>query len=337
MTAPAVRLSGLGVAYGPVAALSDVYLEVGNGEVMALLGSSGSGKTTLLSTIAGFLQPASGMVEIGGREVAGPRTWVEPEDRRVGLVFQGAALWPHLTVLETVAYPVRRSGRSKAAAQQEAGVLLERLGLSALADRLPAQLSGGEQQRVGLARALARDPAVFCFDEPTAHLDTHLRAVALEEISRRRAALGAAGLYATHNAAEALAIADRVAVLRVGHLVQVGTPREVYDQPVDAETAMLTGPASFLDTTAGRLLVRPDWVTFGGEVSGRIDSVRYRGPSTDHAVSVDGGALLVSSPGPPFLRAGDLVGLTITRTWALPPAAGALPPREARLTAVTDA
>jgi ABC-type Fe3+/spermidine/putrescine transport system ATPase subunit len=328
MTVPAVRVTGLGVSYGPVAALTDVDLEVGDGEVMALLGSSGSGKTTLLSTVAGFLQPVRGTVVIGGREVAGPTTWVEPEARRVGLVFQGAALWPHLTVLATVAYPIRRSGRSKAAAAHEAGVLLERLGLSVLADRLPAQLSGGEQQRVGLARALARDPAVFCFDEPTAHLDTHLRSVVLEEITRRRAALGAAGLYATHNATEALAIADRVAVLRSGRLVQVGTPREVYDQPVDAETARLTGPAAFLDTGTGRLLVRPDWVAFGGEVSGRIESVRYRGPYTDHTVNVDGGDLLVSTPGPSGRRPGDLVDVTISRTWALPPAPGARTLRE---------
>ncbi len=326
--APALRLSGLSVAYGEVNVLAALDLELGAGEVMALLGSSGSGKTTLLHTVAGFIEPGSGVVTIGDRVVTGPGHWVAPEDRRVGLVFQGAALWPHLSVLDTVAYPLRRRGTSKAHARKEAGALLERLGLSPLANRLPAQLSGGEQQRVGLARALARDPALFLFDEPTAHLDTHLRSVVLEEIARRREALGAAALYATHNAAEALAIADRIAVLRRGRLVQVGTPQELYGRPVDVETARLTGPASFLDASAlpgpvvgaarGQVLIRPDWVRLEGDLEGVVETVRYRGPHTDHVISVPGGRLLATSPGPPRLRAGESVGVTVTQCWPIP-------------------
>ena len=361
MTIPALRLSGLSVTYDGVVALTGVDLDVGPGEVIALLGSSGSGKTTLLHTVAGFIEPDSGVVAIGDRVVAGAGRWVAPEDRRVGLVFQGAALWPHLTVLDTVAYPIRRRGLPKGAARREAAGLLERLGLSALADRLPAQLSGGEQQRVGLARALARDPALFLFDEPTAHLDTHLRSVVLEEIARRREALGAAALYATHNAAEALAVADRIAVLRAGRLVQIATPQEVYAQPVDVETARLTGPASFLDTAAldtaaldgwasdapvggvvgvrghETVLVRPDWVRFGGDLPGRVESVRYRGPSSDHVVSVRGGRLLVSTPGPPRRGVGEVVGLTVTQTWSMASPDGASRLTAARETAATDA
>ena len=361
MTIPALRLSGLCVTYDGVVALTGVDLDAWPGEVIALLGSSGSGKTTLLHTVAGFIEPDSGVVAIGDRVVAGAGGWVAPEDRRVGLVFQGAALWPHLTVLDTVAYPIRRRGLPKGAARREAAGLLERLGLSPLADRRPAQLSGGEQQRVGLARALARDPALFLFDEPTAHLDTHLRSVVLEEIARRREALGAAALYATHNAAEALAIADRIAVLRAGRLVQVGTPQEVYAQPVDAETARLTGPASLLDAAAlgaaaldgwaidapvggvvgvrghETVLVRPDWVRFGGDLPGRVESVRYRGPSTDHVVSVRGGRLLVSSPGPPRRGVGEVVGLTITQTWSMPSLDGTGRLTAVRETAATDA
>jgi len=324
VTTSALRLHGLGVSYGPVAALAGLDLEVGDGEVMALLGSSGSGKSTLLHTVAGFIEPESGLVAIGERVVAGPGVWVAPEDRRVGLVFQGAALWPHLTVLDTVAYPIRRRGSAKAHARREAAALLERLGLSALMDRLPAQLSGGEQQRVGLARALARDPALFLFDEPTAHLDTHLRAVVLEEIARRREALGAAALYATHN-----------------------------------ETARLTGPAAFVDEAAlsgqltdvlpgpftepvngptGRLLlVRPDWVRLDGDLPGRVESVRYRGPHTDHVVSLQGGRLLVSSPGPPRRRPGDPVGVTVTRAWPMPGRDGSGHHQAQREKAPTDA
>lgn len=327
-TTSALRIGDLFVSHGKVSVLSGLDLEVGAGEVIALLGSSGSGKTTLLHTVAGFIQPDSGVVSIGDQVVAGQGRWVAPEERHVGLVFQGAALWPHLTVLDTVAYPLRRGGASKTQSRQKAGALLERLGLLTLADRFPAQLSGGEQQRVGLARALARNPVLFLFDEPTAHLDTHLRSVVLEEIARRRAALGAAALYATHNAAEALAIADRIAVLRQGRLVQVGTPRELYTQPVDAEAARLTGPASFLDASAlarpaagaadGQVLVRPDWVRLDGDLPGRIETVRYRGPHTDHVVSVPGGHLLATSPGPPRLRAGDPVGVTVTHCWPMP-------------------
>ncbi len=327
-TACALRLGDLSVSYGQVGVLVGLDLELGAGQVMALLGSSGSGKTTLLHTVAGFIEPDSGVVTIGDQVVAGPGRWVAPEERRVGLVFQGAALWPHLTVLDTVAYPLRRRGTSKTQSRHEAGALLERLGLLDLADRFAAQLSGGEQQRVGLARALARDPALFLFDEPTAHLDTHLRSVVLEEITRRRAALGAAALYATHNAAEALAIADRVAVLRCGRLVQVGTPRELYEQPIDVETARLTGPASFVDASTfarpvaraahGQVLVRPDWVRLDGDMPGRVETVRYRGPHTDHVISVLGGHLLATSPGPPRLSAGEPVGVTVTQCWPMP-------------------
>ena len=239
-TPPAVTCRGLSVSYGDVPALTDVDLEVGRGQVLALLGASGSGKTTLLHTLAGFIRPSAGEVRMAGEVVAGPQSWVAPEHREVGLVFQGAALWPHLNVLDTVAYPIRRRGSSRTAARASALVLLERVGLTALAERLPAELSGGEQQRVGLARALARDPALFLFDEPTAHLDPHLRGVVLEEIARRRQALGAAAVYATHDATEALAVADRVAVLAAGKVVQVGTPEQVYECPVDLDVARLT-------------------------------------------------------------------------------------------------
>jgi iron(III) transport system ATP-binding protein len=253
--------------------------------VLALLGASGSGKTTLLHTLAGFIRPTDGEVCLAGEVVAGEDRWVAPEHREVGLVFQGAPLWPHMTVLDTVAYPIRRRGRSRGEARKLAEVLLAQFGLMVLADRLPTQLSGGEQQRVGLARALSRDPALFLFDEPTAHLDPHLRGVVLEEIARRSQALGASAVYATHDATEALAVADLVAVLRAGRVVQVGTPGEVYECPVDLETARLTGPVSLLQRGAATgteglgqaRLVRPDWVAFGGDVPGTVTYVRYAG------------------------------------------------------------
>ena len=321
----ALSCQGLCVSYGSVPALTGVELQVGQGQVLALLGASGSGKTTLLHTLAGFIRPTRGHVLLAGEVVAGEGTWVAPEHREVGLVFQGAALWPHMTVLDTVAYPIRRRGRSKAEAQQRAEVLLQQFGLTELADRLPAQLSGGEQQRVGLARALSRDPALFLFDEPTAHLDPHLRGVVLEEIARRRHALGAAAVYATHDATEALAVADLVAVLRAGRVVQVGTPGEVYERPVDLDVARLTGPVSVLEAgpaigpepSRQTRLVRPDWVTFGGDTQGTVVHVRYRGPHTEYAVHVAGGTLLVRETGRTARDPGAAVSLSIHRTWPL--------------------
>ena len=214
-TPNAVACAGLSVGHGrPV--LAGLDLAVGPGETLALLGSSGSGKTTLLNAIAGFAAPLAGQIWLAGELVSGPGRLMPPERRRVGMVFQDHALWPHLSVLDTVAYPLRRSGASRAAARRDAQAILEQMGLGPLAGRRPGQLSGGEQQRVGLARALAAAPGLYLFDEPTAHLDANLRAQILDEVARRRAADGAAAIYATHDATEALAIADRVAVLHSG-------------------------------------------------------------------------------------------------------------------------
>ena len=214
------------------------------------------------------------------------------------MVFQDHALWPNLSVLNTVAYPLRRAGAAKAAARAAAQAILAQMNLAPLAERRPGQLSGGEQQRVGLARALACEPALYLFDEPTAHLDASLRAAILEEVARRRAADGAAAIYATHDAAEALAIADRVAVLHSGRLAQAGPPADVYAEPDDLAVARLTGPVSVLQApvraaaanrytidvgdaqatvpagsapgadpaAAPAILVRPDWARLAGPV-----------------------------------------------------------------------
>ncbi len=242
----AVACAGLSVGYGRPA-LAGLDLAVTPGETLALLGSSGSGKTTLLNAIAGFAAPLAGRIWLAGELVSGPGRLMPPERRRIGMVFQDHALWPHLSVLDTVAYPLRRSGASRAAARRGAQAILEQMSLGPLAGRRPGQLSGGEQQRVGLARALAAAPGLYLFDEPTAHLDANLRAQILDEVARRRAADGAAAIYATHDATEALAIADRVAVLHSGRLAQAGPPAEVYSAPDDLTVARLTGPVSVLD------------------------------------------------------------------------------------------
>ena len=313
---PVLELDELTVTYGPVTALDRVSLVVRPGEVVVLLGPSGSGKSTLLNAVAGFLAPSAGAVRLRQRVVADASRAEPPERRDVGVVFQSYALWPHLSAVDTVAYPLRRRGRARAEARAEARRILTLLHIGGLADRRPAELSGGEQQRVGLARALARQASLYLFDEPTAHLDTHVRGVFLDELVARRSATGAAALYATHDAEEALGLADRVALLNGGRLVQVGTPQEVYDRPVDLWAAQLTGPTSVLNLPdEGQVLIRPGWAHLGGDRPGRVEAVRFLGPHSDYQLSTDRGRLLVRQPGPPQHVVGAEVTWSLERTW----------------------
>ena len=317
MSGDLLELRHLRVAYGSVVALGPVDLTVAPGEVLALLGPSGSGKSTLLHAVAGFQPPAEGEVWLHGHRVAAPDRAEPPERRDVAVVFQSYALWPHLSALDTVAYPARRRGFDRASARRQALGILERLHINHLARRRPAELSGGEQQRVGLARALAREASLFLFDEPTAHLDTHVRSVFLAELDARRRASGAAAIYATHDAEEALGLADRVALLDAGRVVQVGTPAEVYDQPVDRWAARLTGIASVLSQDGRRLLVRPGWARLGGDRDGTVRAAWFRGPHSDYTVETTHGEVLIRASGRPRHGIGDRVGWSLDHSWDL--------------------
>lgn len=345
---PALRCVGLSVDYPGTRAVDRLDLTVAPGEAVAVLGASGSGKSTLLHAVAGLVSPAEGEIWLAGRRVADPRRSVPPERRAVGLVFQDFALWPHLSALETVAYPLRRAGCRPEPARDRARQLLDQLGVGAFADRRPAELSGGQQQRIGLARALAREPGVFLLDEPTAHLDTHLRSAFQDSVRERRASTGAAVLYATHDAGEALALADRVAVVAAGRLVQLGTPEQLYAEPVDATTALLTGPGAVVAASVARaprgglavdfgtgpvvvegggtddpspssrwVLVRPEWVRVGGPFRSRVVARAFRGPHTDYAVSVGAGRVWLRRPGPPGVRVGEQLRWGLDRAWVI--------------------
>lgn len=332
------------VHYGAVAAVDGLHLTVSRGETVALLGPSGSGKSTAMYAIAGFTPVSKGRISLAGREMSSPRHTTPPEGRPVGLVFQNYALWPHMSAVQNVAYPLRRGGRSKADSLVEAAELLEKVGIGELAGRKPAELSGGQQQRVGLARALARSADLYLFDEPTAHLDSPVRGAVEEEIRRRRSELGAAAVYSTHDSSEALAVADRVAVLREGAIIQTGSPAEIYERPIDEWAARLTGPVATLrgevvgsgagtvevalgDTTtvaganspsvAGSvlLLVRPEWVTPGGPIRGIVDQVSFRGPHTDYVIETAFGTLVSRIEGSPRLAQGERTGWSIERGW----------------------
>jgi iron(III) transport system ATP-binding protein len=321
-----VSARGVVVSYGDASAVRGVDLDVARGETVALLGPSGSGKTTLLYAIAGFLPLAEGHIRLDGRLVGSPQASTPPEQRPVAMVFQHYGLWPHMDALDTVAYPRRRAGEGRSASRAQAKVLLEQMRIPHLAARRPAELSGGEQQRVGLARALARRPAVYLLDEPTAHLDTVLKGELQAELATRMHADGAAAIHATHDVEEALAVADRVVLLRDGAVVQVARPRDIYARPIDDWAARLTGPASFIEDALeamgadgpGRYMVRPDWVRFGGPLAANVEDVRYRGTHTDYRLTTRLGSLLLREPGPARFAVGDRTSCMLQRVWRMP-------------------
>jgi iron(III) transport system ATP-binding protein len=288
---PAIEATGIRKAFGAVVAVDDGAVTVAPGELVALLGPSGSGKTTLLRVIAGLEVPDAGTVAIDGRPVAGPGAWVEPERRRVGMVFQDGALFPHLTVAANVAF-----GEPAPARVEEC---LRLVGLEDRARSYPHELSGGERQRVALARALAPEPDVILLDEPFASLDASLRATLRQEVAGILRAAGASALLVTHDQQEALSLADEVVVIRHGRVEQAGTPEDLYDHPTSRWVAEFLGDAEVLaaEVDAGRarcalgtfpapgaadgpadVIVRPESIVVSGVPDGTApeDAVRAR-------------------------------------------------------------
>jgi iron(III) transport system ATP-binding protein len=264
---PAIEASGLSKSFGSLRAVDGAGLCVEHGSLVALLGPSGSGKTTLLRMIAGFERPDAGSVSVGGLVVAGPADWVEPERRRIGMVFQQGALFPHLTVAGNVGFGAARDER--------VGETLELVGLGGRARAYPHELSGGERQRVALARALAADPEVILLDEPFAALDAGLRESLREEVAGILRRAGASALLVTHDQAEALSLADAVVVLREGRVVQTGSPEEVYERPSSRWVAEFLGEADVLPGTAEAGMVECELGRFssGRELDGAVQVV----------------------------------------------------------------
>jgi mannopine transport system ATP-binding protein len=237
-----VFIDRMGKAYGSQTAVGEVTLDIPAGEFLSILGPSGSGKTTLLTMIAGFESPSAGRIIVGGRDV----TAVSPDRRNIGMVFQRYALFPHLTVAENIAFPLKMRGIRKNLRAERVGRALDLVQLPDYARRYPHELSGGQQQRVAVARAIVFEPPVLLMDEPLGALDKKLRESMQIEIKQLQQRLGATVIYVTHDQEEALTMSDRIAVMAKGKLAQLGTPTALYRNPQSAFVADFIGKMNFL-------------------------------------------------------------------------------------------
>jgi iron(III) transport system ATP-binding protein len=238
----AVRCQGLSKTFGRVRAVEGVSLALPSGRFLALLGPSGCGKTTTLRLLAGFEPPDHGEIEIGGRLVNTPGLHVPPEQRSVGMVFQEYALFPHLNVADNVAYGLPKGKEKKKRVEE----MLNLVGLPDVPGRMPHELSGGQQQRVALARALAPQPALILLDEPFSNLDAALRQSVREEVRQILRQAGATAIFVTHDQEEALSLADEVAVMIEGTILQIASPQQLYLRPARRDVAAFVGEANFL-------------------------------------------------------------------------------------------
>ena len=288
-----LRVDGVTVSFDGHAALDGVSLDVEASEVVTVLGASGSGKSTLLRVVAGLQQPDSGRVRVDA--VARARV---PEHRRgIGLVFQDHALFQHRDVEGNVAFGLRMRGDAAESVRQRVRELLELVGLAGYERRSVATLSGGEQQRIALARALAPEPRILLLDEPLGSLDRRLRDRLLEDLGSLFDELAVTAVYVTHDQAEAFALGDRVAIMRNGRVVQTGTPDELWAHPADEDVARFLGLGNIQDTQGGRRLVRPEAVVVraardGGATDGVVESVVRHGPTVRVRIRLESGDLL---------------------------------------------
>jgi len=325
---PSVRVDGLRKRFGEVVAVDDISIEFRDGEMTSVLGPSGCGKTTTLNLIAGFIDPDRGSIHFGERLIADPARGIVPSNKRdIGMVFQSYALWPHLRVADNVGYglKMRKVPRfERAAAVRRA---LQRVRLEDCAERFPHELSGGQQQRVALARAIAYAPQILLFDEPLSNLDAKLREEMRIEIKEIHREIGITSVYVTHDQAEAMSLSDRIVVMGEGRILQVGSPRELYEEPADVRVARFLGrtnlfeaclvgkdaalarvrvegldaplpcraPADVTQGTCGSLSVRPEAVLVrpagGAEpgLRGRVCAAIYLGSVWQLYVALDGG------------------------------------------------
>ncbi len=263
MVVAGVRLVGVWKRFGGVVAVKDMSLEVRDGEFVILLGPSGCGKTTTLRMISGLEEPSQGKIFIGDKLVADPEAgvFVPPKDRDIAMVFQSYALYPHMTVFDNIAFPLKLRKVPKQEIEERVREVAELLGLTELLKRKPRELSGGQRQRVALGRAIVRKPQVFLMDEPLSNLDAKLRVKMRAELKKLQRQLGVTTIYVTHDQVEAMTMGDRVAIINYGELQQVGTPDEVYNKPANIFVGGFIGspPMNFLSVS----VTEDGWLDFG--------------------------------------------------------------------------
>lgn len=339
--------------FGEQTAVDSLSLTINPGEFVALLGPSGCGKTTMLRMLAGFETINDGSIHLGNRTLASADTHVPPEQRNMAMVFQSYALWPHMSVADNVGYPVKLRGLRGAAYHQKVQQALALVELDAYADRMPQALSGGQRQRVALARCLVSDPSVVLLDEPLANLDRHLRATMEHSFRDFHQRTGATLVYVTHDQTEAMALADKIAVMKAGKLVQWGAPETLYSQPRTAWAAGFIGQGSQLKVAAGRpgkllesaalmrglnaietertqtVLVRPEHIQISttsssdaaltqSQLTAQVESVIFRGERYELTLRLPNGeTLLAYHHSAPDL--GSQVAVSLQQGWCLEP------------------
>ncbi|MFN4153896.1 MAG: ABC transporter ATP-binding protein [Paracoccaceae bacterium] len=344
-----ISLSDVSRRFGSSSAVDSLSAEVPQGCFFSVLGPSGCGKSTLLRMIAGLEPLDAGHIALEGRAVAGPGLHIPPEARGVGVVFQSYALWPHMDVLDNVAFPLESAGTQRAEARTKARTHLESVALADFAHRRPADLSGGQRQRVALARCLAAQARIVLMDEPLANLDPHLRAAMEEEMAAFHNRAGATTLFITHDQREAMALSDLVAVMRAGRFEQIATPQDLYDRPANAYVAGFVGegclvPVQVLGVEAGaallrlpdgqeitaratgsarmgtgQVLLRPsDVVADPSGQTGRVRSAVFRGRFWDVRIELPGLPEPLRLSLPHRVSAGDQVPVRATGGWLLP-------------------
>ncbi len=299
MTEPIVRIEGATKRFGAVVAVDNVDLEIGRGELFALLGGSGCGKSTLLRLLAGLETPDGGRILIDGEDMTG----VPPHRRPVNMMFQSYALFPHMDVAANVGYGLRRDGVAKSEITARVAQALALVRLEELGARKPSQLSGGQRQRVALARALIKRPKILLLDEPLAALDRKLREGTRFELVRLQEQLGLTFIVVTHDQEEAMSMASRLAVMNAGRIVQTGTPHELYERPASRFVADFIGIANILETGPGQwLAIRPEKIALHVErpdaahtMAGRIVDIAYEGGRSLYRVAVDEGRIMIVS------------------------------------------